>query len=203
MKQELLRKLEELLEGPLTRECEVAYIMLEIRKMLDHVGQAYGTLRFYCDWAMHVVMDREGARILVSIVDEELAKPKGEQWEWDPEMKAHSVFLFSRLSDDLRRFLSDFSLPAQVVNEPFEWVNFLNLYTRIVSDCPLTHKNVQTSFKYLAALVVRIGMPPAAFMEANPGTDVLCLDWELLHKDGRTSKMSALLGRGRKLPLPV
>ena len=46
---------------------------------------------------MHIVMDREGARIMVSIVDDELAKPKGEPWEWDRDLRAHSVFLFSRL----------------------------------------------------------------------------------------------------------
>ena len=72
-----------------------------------------------------------------------------------------------------------------------------------MSDCPLTHKNVQMSFRYLAALVVRIGALPTAFAEANPGTDILCLEWELQYKDGQRAKIGAQLGTGRNLPLGV
>lgn len=200
MKEDLLKKLRNALTQPITRECEVSYIMVEIRKVLDHLSQGYGALTFYCDWAMHIVMDRESARILVSIVDRELDEPRGEPWEWDADMKAHSVFLFSRLSDDLRRFLYDHELPSTTINDPEEWRRFLALYVAIVSDCPLTHQNVHKSFKHLASLTVRIGEPPTNFLEANPHREYLCLEWELRYKTGKSRKMPALLGTGTRSP---
>jgi hypothetical protein len=202
MKGNLLTKIRNALTEPITRECEALYIMVEIRKVLDHLekqdrlDKRYGTLRFYCDWAMHIRMSKESARILVSIVDQELDKPRGEPWEWDADMNAHSVFLFSRLGHDLRRFLNDHDLPSQIVDDPGVWRQFLTLYVAIVSDCPLTHQNVHKSFRHLASLTVRIGEPPGTLVEANPQIDYLCLEWDLLYKTGESRKMPALLGTG-------
>jgi len=210
MKDDLLIKLRNALTQPITRECEALYIMVEIRKVLDHLkkqdrrDKRYGVIRFYCDWAMHISMSKESARIVVSIVDQELDKPRGEPWEWDPDMKVHSVFLFSRLSHDLRRFLNDHDLPSQIVDDPGMWRLFLTLYVAIVSDCPLTHENVHKSFRHLSSLTVRIGEPPGAFVEANPHHEYLCLEWELRYKTGKSRRMPALLGTAheqiRQLP---
>ena len=59
-REEIIEKLNEFLNNhiPLTEECHAVYLMVEIRKILDHkrtTGQSedFSLLRFYCDWTVH------------------------------------------------------------------------------------------------------------------------------------------------------
>lgn len=47
-------------------ECEVVYLMVEIRKILEYGGKSYKTLRFYCNWVLHKELSQEKTTKLLS-----------------------------------------------------------------------------------------------------------------------------------------
>ena len=59
-REEIIEKLDEFLSShsPLMEECHIVYLMVEIRKILDHERDhrkngEFSLLRFYCDWTVH------------------------------------------------------------------------------------------------------------------------------------------------------
>src|SRR3989344_7144973 len=54
---EIIKKLGDFLPAhdPLTEECQVVYLMVEVRKIIDHEksGATYPLLKFYGDWTVH------------------------------------------------------------------------------------------------------------------------------------------------------
>lgn len=56
----ILAKLERLLAHGIRSEAEAVYLMVEVRKLLEHQGarQQYEYLTFHCDWALHATLDR-------------------------------------------------------------------------------------------------------------------------------------------------
>src|SRR5437667_7280692 len=64
----LTREFSELISS----ERQVVYILVEIRKILELNDDAehFPALNFYCDWAAHAVMVKEGAKRIVRRFDE-------------------------------------------------------------------------------------------------------------------------------------
>src|ERR1700690_2015900 len=60
----ILRKLTATLSEKIATECQVVYILAEIRKAIERADeiQNYHALDFYCSFALHTSMSREGAR---------------------------------------------------------------------------------------------------------------------------------------------
>ena len=53
----------------LTEECEVIFVMVQIRKILDCGGTPYRTLRFYSNWVLHKELSRETTtKLLIDIL---------------------------------------------------------------------------------------------------------------------------------------
>jgi len=56
MEDQILRKIRAELKRGITEECQVVYLLVEIRKLLDRDGknaEPYNSLRLYSDWAVH------------------------------------------------------------------------------------------------------------------------------------------------------
>src|SRR2546422_11205054 len=69
----LLRKIREQLERGISTECQVVYLLVEIRKLLDRErtsGAQYGSLRLYCNWAVHVELSKAQAQEIVKKADQ-------------------------------------------------------------------------------------------------------------------------------------
>src|SRR5271157_267760 len=66
MRDTIVEKLRPILKGPPHAERDVLYVFVEIRKLLDlllegadEVKRAeFATLKFFCDWVVHVKLDR-------------------------------------------------------------------------------------------------------------------------------------------------
>ncbi len=61
MKNGVIEKLNAHISGGLHSEADVVYVMVEIRKLLEHLrikGRDYSVLAFYCDWVLHTSLDR-------------------------------------------------------------------------------------------------------------------------------------------------
>ncbi len=50
----------------------------------------------------------------------------------------------------------------------YEYHIFLNLYVSAISDCPLSARNIEASFKHLKTISVKHGAPVEAYIAANP-----------------------------------
>src|SRR5271156_2925626 len=67
----ILDKLDQALRQDISTEGQVVYILVEIRKLIeqDRELREYFALDFYCSFALHTVMDREGARRILERFD--------------------------------------------------------------------------------------------------------------------------------------
>jgi len=65
----IINKLEKFLQSHkrFKEECEIVYLMAEIRKILDfNRGSSCEFLRFYCNWVLHNSLDRKRTTKLLS-----------------------------------------------------------------------------------------------------------------------------------------
>jgi hypothetical protein len=128
---------------PLTEECQVVYLLVEIRKLLDKNNFSDGrfdTLRFYCDWALHTKKSRK-LEVIVSIVKgiersilEAHMFPNGQVV---PFGNAHIDFIYKKeLKGNMQSFFYEFSLPGSMFSER-SWIAFLNLLIQVLVDQPI------------------------------------------------------------------
>jgi hypothetical protein len=60
MKAEITHKLTDFIDGIglFRRECEAVYVMVELRKLIDHYDATAPLVKFYADWTVHTSKDR-------------------------------------------------------------------------------------------------------------------------------------------------
>src|SRR3989344_2786417 len=63
MRSEILEKLnKELSDLPIDTEPRAMYLLVQIRKIMDHLEDGDNPLRFYCNWVVHIVLKRSAAQ---------------------------------------------------------------------------------------------------------------------------------------------
>lgn len=192
MRDAIIRKLESYLAIAPSSEADVVYVLVEIRKILEHDEQAgiFSTLSFYCDWAVHVKLDRRGARQILQLLDDRLGHfDPANPGSLDRDGKALDVLSFGLLREHLHRFCESKGLPTVWTEDEAPWQKFLLLYAEVVRDSPLVMNRRDYEFDYLRRLVIRVGEPPKAMVEASSNLKLFALDWEFTLSDGRTFKM--------------
>jgi len=184
----IIEKLALALTSPIESEQQVVYILVEIRKLLerDKNAKSFRAIQFCCDWAVHPVMDRADALYILKKLDhgiealisshlrdiESFAK---ERVDADPMLC---------LSSDLARFLEKYSLPDGIL-ERDRFAGFLNHYTRVIEDCPLTYEDKVNDLRHIASVVVKWrNVPPQH--QSKSGVDMFLFgaEWtfKLKHK---------------------
>lgn len=153
----MLVKLRRLLSSAFTEECQVVYLLVELRKALELRGLLgnYAALKFYCDWAMHTRLDRAGAKEFLKRLDAvESANSFGFLGDGGPKMSIAMDFLkqdvFRR---DLGEALRVLVLSTEICTANNRWVSFLDLYAGVVSDCPLAIKSQGAATQYVEEAV--------------------------------------------------
>jgi len=130
-------------------EAQVVHILVLIRKLLGHRKNAttFFHLQFFSDWALHVRVDRAGARRILHQFD-----------QWLPALLANE----NRAADGLRflllfgfhlefqQFMREVSLP-----EPTNgwWCEFVRVYLDVIADCPASSKT-DLGLKHVKELAV-------------------------------------------------
>jgi len=142
MKLEIVDKLDKFLlkHSPFSEECEVVYLLVEIRKILEHDQDSnFKVLKFFCDWSVHTQKDRQMAGIidiaskidqLVSTVD----KITTEQHE-----QILKFFEMSELRDELSKFFTMHSLPLALCEGDSNWSSFVDVLTQVLSNQPINN----------------------------------------------------------------
>jgi len=187
MKNEIRDKLQAELSNSIERESQVAYLLVEVRKLIeqmpDEEGKKWATLKLYCDWALHAGIRRRAD--FPTIADEEFSREVKKEGDWDPERRLGKLLLM-----DTFRWQLVFFLEGMAVEHPFgidsiAWSRFLHLYGQVVADCP--HEWRASRAKRVRSIKLR---PPELRFE-GPILAELTLFWDFEFKDGRTATLSS------------
>jgi hypothetical protein len=145
MQKDILRKIRETVDGSFERERDVSYLLAEIRKYLESSKDAgYTKLRLFCDWALHIKLDRAPARRLVAEMDA-CFKKAFEYGCTETDIQAfENIVNLNIFRFQLREFLLDHALPDTVCEDD-SWRNFLSLYAQIIEDCPMEVSGATTN----------------------------------------------------------
>ena len=147
MKEDVRSKLRRELSEPISSERQVVYILVEIRKLLELNADAdrFPALNFYCDWAVHAVMDKEGAKRIVRRFDElqrinDESRDGGTEPVIDQRLRTEldETTELRRFRDQLGAYLSRNQLDPSVAAESASWRTFMKFYAQVVEACPLT-----------------------------------------------------------------
>ncbi len=194
MQHAILAKLRKELSSPIEQESQVVYILVEIRKYLEHVdpeSRQFRVLRVYLDWTVHVRLAGTRARELLLRLDEALAKVTSKEHQDEELKEVHDFFSLGRFQDELRNFLQVNGLPADLIQEPARWGKFLDLYANVVSDCPFDFAEQSNSFKAISKATLEIRKVPD---EANGGSRVVAWAWKLELLDGASREFTCTHG---------
>lgn len=119
-----------------TEECEVIYLMVQIRKILNDGGIPHRTLRFYCNWALHNKLDQETTTSLLSdkLEPEINRKKSGHENARNLILYNSDFFKLNTLKDDLELFINENAIPTDLMDNK-NWWGFAKLLLEIIKDC--------------------------------------------------------------------
>jgi hypothetical protein len=125
MKEDIVSKkiLRELSNLPINTEARVVYLLIQIRKVLDHINRKTGALRFYCDWVAHVNLNRSFA----SLVYDEVA---------NNSKNGLDIISFRKLRSEMEVFFNEHNLPLDLLDEE-NWTIFRDNLIEILVDTPI------------------------------------------------------------------
>ena len=140
-KNKIIEKLETLLKKqPFTAECQVLYLMVEVRKILDHAYDkktGFTLLRFYCDWLVHT--DKRYNLEHITPIIQRLFQTTKNHIETNIVAENEMVdFLYMKeLNQELFQFLSNEQLPTDLCTDKEYWSCFVKLMIEILSEQPI------------------------------------------------------------------
>lgn len=127
MEDEVIEKLRVELSQAIKSERQVVYMMSLIRKLFEHRKiKRYCLLSLYCDWVLHIKLDRAGAKKILESFSGTRRRSN--------QLK---VFTFEGLRKEMESFLVKFNLPIEVVNKG--WFQFRRNLLSTIIDCPLSY----------------------------------------------------------------
>ena len=147
----IVEKLTKILEGPIDSECQVVYILAEVRKLDELSGKtAPATLRMFLHWALHVDLEGAGTiKTFVERMDDVVVKLLTRSNSTPEEVIAAENALFKEVTyfDEFRQelgaFFQKWQIPTGVCDEDDRWFDFVAAYTRVIEDGSLVGRNKQ------------------------------------------------------------
>jgi len=170
---------------------DVVYALTRIRKILEHdnAKRTYWTLTFFCDWVLHTKLSLDGARKILTALDERLGRfVPGQPETIDPDGVVGDILSFALLGKHLREFLERNDLPTVWVADHLVWNKVVMLYGELVKDTPLVMSREGYQLKYLERLVITACEPSEDIVKANPGQKFSGFRWEFTLNDGQKFK---------------
>jgi hypothetical protein len=193
MRDTIVEKLRPILKGPPHAERDVLYVFVEIRKLLDLLLESadevkraeFATLKFFCDWVVHVKLDRSGARQILTLLDSELSRlPVAADGSGrlvgiftdaeavQPESELYQFISLDRLREQMQRFYRETDLPDLWATHPGVLRECLRFYGNIVLNCPLAFTGRGTTGRYIRELTL------TKVVDKDEPPDKRCFLWE-------------------------
>lgn len=140
---EIINKLRDFLQARplLTEECQIVYLMVEIRKVLDHEksGSKYPLLKFYSDWTVHTEKDRispeikQMMEVMYKTAEADIANPA--------LRKAGSPIMqfayMEGLGQEMKSFLENHGVDSSLAQNEMRWIEFIKLLVKILENQPI------------------------------------------------------------------
>ena len=154
-KEKIIEKLDTFLSArnPITEECHTVYLMVEIRKILDHEKcKDFPLLRFYCNWTVHTDKDIEAEMKIVmeemySDIKEQIANPVMVKSDSAPKRFAY----MDNLKAEMKKFLEERGINSSIT-EGSSWVEFVRLFIKVLEDQPIKNPTDDiTLFSFIPA----------------------------------------------------
>ena len=185
----IVAKLASTLRAGITEECQVVYVLAQLRKLLERLPRAqeedYPALDFYCSWCLHTEMDRAGAKRILSAFDE--AYPilaKGEQLPEDLRTEIDRIAALREFTTEMERFLVANRLPTI-----HGLARFLRLYGQVIEDCDLVVRDNRVQLEHLDRISIRLEIAKTPVYEDERLREVLyALTWTCHAKDGKSGE---------------
>jgi hypothetical protein len=170
-------KLEAILRKSPKSEAELVYVMVEMRKFLEREGQIketqFSTLKFFCDWVLHPVLEYSGAKNVLKRLDPEI----GVSGPIDPHNVKPSSELFQMMSlgpllAEIKSFCVENNLPKHWTSDPIAWRECMRIYGHVVLDCPLAINRKDAPSRYIKRLTLRNAV------DSQEHTDKRSFSWD-------------------------
>lgn len=155
-REEIIEKLDDFLNNRKTalldEESHVVYMMVEIRKVLDHEdNNKYPLLRFYCDWTVHTEKDKITDEM--KTIMEEIFIDVKSQIENPAMVEAMSPIMkftyMENLKAEIQQFLEEHRMNTDLLNDD-NWIQFISLLVAILANQPINNPTQDiTLFSFL------------------------------------------------------
>jgi hypothetical protein len=147
MKDELLTKLQGVLDQQITTEMQVVYLLVELRKLMDRVTYKDPVLRTLCNWVVHSSLEQpgEGSRLVLTEIDDQMVRVL----EHNGSVPSFEHLSFGAFRSALGQCFETFGLSAKFIKDKIEYQRFVGLYSSIVSECPIFFSASKTKLKYV------------------------------------------------------
>ncbi len=187
MRDAILEKLTRKFQKAPSSEEDVAYVLIEIRKLLELAAKQdqFTTLTFFCDWVVHPVLNRRGAHDQISRLDDRLGNlDLTNLQDVGADIEIYRFMSFDSLFEELSRFSKEVKLPNGWISDPVCWKECVKFYGEIVRDCALEVKQPGNKpISITRVVLTMVSTPPTA-----NEVESFKLEWEFTLSDGRSFK---------------
>lgn len=188
MRNAIVEKLRGHLAGPIDTECEVVYLLCEVRKLLDQQQPMPGlsALHLYCNWALHVHLSIPRTTMpLLSKIDAYISdklRVGDTQEVLQAERDLFREFInLETFREELSQFMAAQGVPTEVCDESLRWHAFLVAYAGVIEDGSLACENEKRGkLKIVESVTFTKG--PSATVDGHMPFSVR---WDILLKDKR------------------
>jgi hypothetical protein len=183
MTDELLRKIQHVLDRRITNEKQVVYLMVELRKLMDREKYNDPVLRTFGNWIVHTSLSypREGSTFLLDEFDHLMT----DLFEHKRKSNQLNHISLTEFRVALHRCFQRFGLSGEFVKKRDDWKKFVQLYSSIVSECPIVFTASKNTLKYIKQVELT-GV-------SRLGKQWRSVDWRLTLHGGKTINWGFIL----------
>lgn len=119
------------------RACEVVYLMVEIRKILDFQRGGSALLRLYCNWVLHNQLDKPYTTAILSqkFSINNINQLSAREIARKLKSGRSAFFELNDFNNELKIFFKTYRLPMAPLNN--HWAQFRTLFLDVITECPV------------------------------------------------------------------
>src|SRR3989338_539731 len=150
MKVQINEKLNKFLNThSIDEECEVVYLLVELRKLLDrerkqNKSDSYSLVRFHADWAVHTKKEyiTPAIKEIMTMIDDSI--------DVYPKDGNIDFLLLPDFREELKQLLEGNGLPNEFCKNDDSCMNFMSALTQVLADQPIINptENIE-EFRYI------------------------------------------------------
>jgi hypothetical protein len=121
---------------PLSEECHVVYVMVELRKAVERSRKDLRLLRFYANWTLHTSKDRDNDPVYGD-ADALYLEARARLPAWGAPAFERFVGM-TKLKAEIAEILGSLGINPEILVAEENWREFVRLLTDVLVDQPIT-----------------------------------------------------------------